>query len=160
MKENHRNLSSFLSLTVFCLFAACVLGVLLSGARVYKTITEQGAERYRQRTADQYITTRVHQTPGADAWEVMMLEDVSVLALKERIGEKTYITYVYCHDGFLRELFVSADYPVDPEDGERLTELRQAVFTKENGYLAEDLAYADGSSGKLHYAVRTGEVGK
>lgn len=158
MKHTHDKLSSLLTLCVFTLFAACVLGVLLTGARVYRTITERDAQLYHQRTADQYVATRLRQAEDGAAIQAMELGGVSVLALREQIDGDRYVTYVYCYDGFLRELFVSEGYAFSPADGERLIAMKQADFYETQNQLVAELTDESGYVVRLVFAMRTGEV--
>lgn len=50
---------------LFGVFAGCVLGVLLTGADAYQRLTDRGQETFDERTAAQYLTTRVRQADAA-----------------------------------------------------------------------------------------------
>ena len=67
MKKEQENskITGLMALLVFAVFAVCVLGVLLTGAGVYKRLVGSGAEDYSRRTAAQYVTTRVRQADRA-----------------------------------------------------------------------------------------------
>ena len=97
-------------LLLFCVFAVCVLSVLLTGAGAYRRLTERDRVSYDRRTAAQYIAEKVRQ---ADTWD-----DVSV----EEIDGETYLTRIYYHDGYIRELFCAADAEMEPGDGEQIIE--------------------------------------
>ena len=116
-KNDHTRITDLLALTVFAVFALCVAAVLLTGAGVYKRLTERGSESYEQRIAVRYLTTRFHQAPGVQVEEFFGLQAMTV---REEIGGRVYVTRVYCHDGYIRELFAAESTAVSPNDGEIL----------------------------------------
>ena len=158
MKHERSVLSIPVVLTVVCIFAACVLGVLLTGAGVHRRVTQRADDAYARRTAEQYITTRIRQADAAPGIHTDRMGDVSVLVFSQDIEDRTYLTYVYCYDGYLRELFVSRDYPFAPEDGEKLTALESAEFFLNGNALSVILGCTDGSTSTLSFHLRYGEV--
>lgn len=125
-------LTDLLALTVFAVFALCVLLVLLTGAKVYRNLVNAGGESYTARTAAQYVTTRVRQA------QTVTVEDFGgcqALILPETVGEQTYITRVYCYDGYLRELYCAEEAALSPEDGEKVMEAESLDLTLEGTLL-------------------------
>ena len=132
MKQNTHKITDFLSLGVFALFALCLLLVLLFGARVYRDLTVAGAQRYETRTASAYLTTRVRQA------ESLTVEDFGgedALVIREQIGNGTYLTRIYCHEGYLRELFCAESASLSPSDGEKVLEAECLALAVEDGIL-------------------------
>lgn len=151
-------LTDLISLVVFGIFAICILLVLLTGAGVYRNLVARGGEDYQRRTAAQYITTRVHQ---ADTHGGIAVEDFGgrdALVLREEIRGRTYLTRVYCRDGFLRELFTAGNGSVSPEDGEKILEVRELSLSLEKGMLTARITLPDGSVEDLILYLRSGEV--
>lgn len=151
-------LTDLISLVVFGIFAICILLVLLTGAGVYRDLVGRGEEYYQRRTAAQYLTTRVHQ---ADANGGIAVEDFGgrdALVLREEIRGRTYLTRVYCRDGFLRELFTAETGSVSPEDGEKILEVRELSLSLEKGMLTARITLPDGSVEDLILYLRSGEV--
>lgn len=142
-------LTDLLALTVFAVFALCVLLVLLTGAKVYRNLVNAGGESYTARTAAQYVTTRVRQAQNVG------LEDFGgceALTITEIIDSETYITRVYCFDGWLRELYCAENAVLSPADGEKVMELEELSFSLEEGILTAKVG-----SRKLSLYIR-GEV--
>ena len=55
----------------------------------------------------------------------MSVEDFGgrdALVLAEEIDGETYLTRIYYHDGYIRELFCAADAEMEPGDGEQIIE--------------------------------------
>ena len=137
-----------MALLVFFLLAVSLLLVLLSGADVYQRLAAEGETQYRRRTATQYITTRIRQA------EAVLAEDFAgaeALVFPETVDDKRYLTRVYCHDGYLKELFTPEEGSFLPEDGEKLLELEALTFSFEGNYLSLHLTFPNGSCRELTF---------
>lgn len=132
MKEKRTKLTDLLALLVFVAFALCVLLVLLFGAKVYRGLVDRGEESFRSRTAAQYVTTRVRQ---AECVSVADFEGCQALVIPEKIDGATYLTRVYCYDGYIRELFCGENAALSPEDGEKVLPGESLAFSIEDGLL-------------------------
>ena len=155
MKDRNRKFSidNVLALVLFGIFALCVLGVLLLGARSYRQLTLRGQNSYNQRTAAQYIVTRVHQ---ADRLDTLSVDGTEVRELTETIEGEAYVTRVYCHDGYIRELFTPASYSFQPDAGECIFPAQTVSFTLDDNLLTTDIIGADGESMQFSVYVRSG----
>lgn len=162
MKKAQKNwkITDLTALLVFAIFAICVLAVLLTGADVYKRLTDRGAEEYDRRTATQYITTRVRQADASDNITVENFGGASTLVLREEINGKPYLTRVYCHEGFLRELFAAEDGDFSPEDGEKILEADALLFSLEGSLLYAQITLSDGTARELTLCLRGAEEGQ
>ena len=147
MKERKfHNLTRLMALLTFAVFAVCVLLVLLSGADVYRRLTEEGENQYALRTAAQYITTRVRQ---AEAVEIGTFDGLDTLQFRETVDGREYLTRIYCYDGALRELFTADGGQFLPEDGETLLNAQALSLSLENGLLRVEITLPEGSTQTL-----------
>ena len=121
-----------LALLVFLLFALCLLLVLLTGAGVYRGLVRRGEERYAARTTVQYIATRVRQAGDVAVEE---FGGCKALVFPETIDGERYLTRVYCHEGWLMELFSTGTAELSPEDGERVLEAEDLLVQLEGNLL-------------------------
>lgn len=137
MKNNKRqsHMEGLLVLLLFGVFALCILSVLLTGAGAYKRLMERGQSAFDERTVPQYIATKVRQADTKGGILTGTLGGASVLELHENIEDSTYVTRIYCYDGYLRELFSEERIAVTPEDGEAIVEAEKAQFTLEDNRL-------------------------
>ena len=117
MKKKFTKTGDLSALLTFALFAVCILMVLLYGARVYGQLARRGEESFRLRTATQYVYTRVQQ---AKTVSITDFDGCEALTLKEQLDGVSYVTRVYCCDGYLRELFCAENAMLRPEDGEKI----------------------------------------
>lgn len=157
-RRTQQHMSSAAVLVLFAVFAVCVLALLLTGAQVYGRLTQRDDASYTARTAAQYISARVHQS-GETSVVVEEFGGVTALAFYETYGTTPCVTRVYCHDGWLRELFSAADSTLSPADGEKLLALAGLDAALEEGVLTVTLTREDGSVQQLTFALRTGREG-
>lgn len=131
MKQKH-NITALPVLLTTGLFALCAVLVLLTGARVYRVLVDRGRLGYEQRTAVQYVTTRVRQ---AETVDVEDFDGCQSLTMAETVEGATYLTRIYCQEGFLRELYCPAGAVLGPEDGEKVLPLTAMEAEIEDGLL-------------------------
>jgi len=151
------HMSGLLALLLFGVFAVCVLFVLLTGARAYRALTARDQSSYAMRTCVQYLAAKVRQAPATGAVTVARLGEGAALCIEEDIDGESYMTCVYCYDGWLRELFCAADGDINPEDGERVLEASALDLTLEDGLLSMAVTGTDGTATVLRLHVRSGE---
>lgn len=150
-KSKH-DMNGLMILLLFGVFSVSVLGVLLSGAGVYRNLAQRDGHAYEQRTAAQYVTTRLRQAAGEVA--VVPFGDGEALELWERIDGEAYVTRVYCSGGCLRELFSRADAQVLPEDGQMVLAAKGMTFLLEEDLLTVRITNTDGEELDLILALR------
>jgi len=159
MEKRGLKISDLGAVLVFCLFALCLLLVLLTGARSYAGLVRRGESAFDRRTAAQYVTTRVHQADCAGGVSVGSFGDCQALILRQEIEGEVYLTRIYCFDGWLRELFAAQSGAFSPEDGEALLRLSDISFDLEGNRLSAALTLPGGETETLILCLRSaGEV--
>lgn len=142
----------FLLLGVFAVFST--LMVLLS-AQFYRATVEQTDLHNQQRVLCSYLMNVVRASDAEDAVRVTEVGGLEVLALGYDADGARYETYVYCLDGYLRELFAGAEDEFEPEYGEKIC--RAQSFSPrlgENGLLELRAVDGVGEEHVLHVALR------
>ena len=157
--RSKHHIDGLLILLLFGVFAASVLAVLLSGAGTYRRLSERDDRSYDRRTAAQYVSARVRQADRAGAVSVRTFEGCPALILSEEIGGESYETRIYHYDGYLRELFASAEGDFLPEDGEKVLPLEGFLVYPEEPGLQVRILTEDGRWQELRLALRSGEEG-
>lgn len=127
-----------LGLLVFTLFALCLLLTVLSGAKVYRKILQNTENSSENRIRTQYLAQKVQQ--GRDV-SVENFDGGQALVLREEVDGQCYVTYIYCHEGWIRELFCREGAGLTRADGERVIEGGSLSLSLEEGLLTVD---ADG----------------
>lgn len=131
-RSEKRSISGLAAALLLCVFALLILSVLLSGAGAYRRLTARGEENYDSRSSAQYVATKLRQAPSAESVELRSFGGSDCLCITEEIDGAEYITRVYCHDGWIRELFTLAEGDYSPEDGEKILEAESLGFSLEN----------------------------
>ena len=145
------HISGLAALLMLAVFAISILSVLLTGAKVYAGLTEDGGLRYAHRTAAQYLATRLRQSGG------VYTEDfggVTALVFPETIDENVYITRIYCYDGWLRELFTAENGEFSPADGEKILEMERLSAIIEENLITLTFSLPGGDEGQVLYSIR------
>lgn len=97
-------------LALFGLFAVSALMLVTIGANVYQSTVEDMDQNYDARVVSTYLAEKLRQCD-------MLLEDQSSVAISEfegspalvlsqEMGGELYDTYLYYHDGYLKELLL------------------------------------------------------
>ena len=116
------NISGIFPVLSFAVLAACIVIVLVTGARLYGRSNQQDSVDYYRRTVTGYITTRFMQSNVegrffvGDFHEALPRSSGNTLFFTETIGGKEYVTRVYCHEGNVYELFSPLEANIAPEN--------------------------------------------
>lgn len=141
----------FLLLGVFAVVST--LMVLLS-AQFYRATVAQTRTNSGQRVLCSYLMNVVRGNDAVDEVRVTNIDGVDVLALGCDAGGVRYETYIYCHEGYLMELFASADREFEPGYGERICEAQRfAPSLGADGVLEMRATDGAGEEHVLHVAL-------
>ena len=159
MKRSLRQpyMESLMALALFGVFAACITAVLLAGAGAYRRLRELDNKSYYRRAALQYVAAESRQGDRDGGIAVGRLTERDALVLAETIDGSCYETWIYCYDGYLRELFTEQGTDLAPEGGEKV--LRADVFRalmERDGFLRLDILTAAGWETEV-LSLRSGE---
>lgn len=163
MNKKHNSLSALAPLLLFVIFTTCILSVLLTGADTYRQFTSRDQDNFRKRTTAQYLTTRVRQSDTDDMLFVGDYTDAvpavqgNTLFLKEQFADRTFYTRIYCHDGYLRELFTRSDLEFAPSAGVKILEAQDLSFSLQDGLLHIIITYTDSTTDTLILQLRSTE---
>lgn len=137
------------ALLILAVFAVGILCTLLFGASSYRKLTRQSDAVFQSRTAAQYLTNRVRQAPDPDGIAVTQFGGIPALVIPQQIQEQTYLTRVYCYDGWLMELFGKAETEFLPEDGEKILPVSALELQRDRGLLSILLTDAQGNTQRI-----------
>jgi len=146
-----------MALVLFALFAVCILSVLMAGANVYQRTVRRDDSSYTQRTAAQYISTKVRQAGSPEEVSAEEFFHLPTLTLRQDLGGIDLLTRVYCYEGWLRELYYLDGSPLAPEDGEKILPLKELSVALEGGALQVVLVHEDGGRQQLTLSLRGGK---
>ena len=154
--ENNRRVSNLAALLLLGLFAVCLMVVLFCGVKAYRQLAARDALAYDSRTILQYLSAKVQQAPVPQQVQVTDFAG-GALCIGEQLDGVDYVTRVYCHEGWLMELFAAAEQEFSPEDGEKLLAVKDITFTQENGLLTIRITPENGQTQQIALSIRGGE---
>ena len=161
IKKKESRWSKILPFMLFAVFALCVITVLITGAKIYQSFTERDQLSYDHRTVSRYLTTRIRQSDAqcayfiGDFFDPTSKEEGDTFYFCEYIGEKLYYTRIYCHEGYLCELFSVSSEPFDPADGERILAVEDLRFFISDNVVTVKVQYADGERQTIYVNMRS-----
>lgn len=145
-------------LALFGLFALSAMALIITGSGIYQNTVNNMKSNYETRTSSSYVTEKVRQGNG---FEEVEIAGTDALAVKKEVAGTSYITYLYSYDGYLRELFISADKEFTDSllpAGQKITELSSMSIDKKSDKIIEIILYhEDNSSNKLLLNTYSGE---
>lgn len=146
-------------LALFVVFTLSALVLVILGANVYRQTVSYMDKNYEARTAYSYLTEKVRQNDIYGSISVGELEGTKALILTREINDTTYATYLYLHQGSLRELFVrqGSDIGSDPlSAGRAILPLRDWEPEMADGRLLRiDLTLEDGAHKQLFISLHS-----
>ena len=156
-RSRNKSISALAALLLLGVFAVGILSVLLSGAGAYRRLTERDRLSYDSRVCLQYVATKIRQAPAPGAVAVSDFGDGDSLEICEEIGGTVYVTRVYCHDGWLMELFTAAEGDFAPADGEKIMPVQSLMLRRDGDLLRTEIVDGNGTCGAMMLHLRGGE---
>ena len=123
MKRNTHIVDIIFILSLFCIFPASALLVVLMGADVYQGITKDMDHNYSSRSSISYVTEKIRQHDSKGQVFVGNLEGEPALILTQNYNNEVYETWIYRDGNHLKEIMVAAGTTVNPGDGQELMEV-------------------------------------
>lgn len=117
------------SLLLLFVFILCSVFTILIGSRVYENIRTNDNASFFSDTAVSYVANKVRQADRADYVNVRSIDGCSVLVLTSSSNGILRETWVYTHDGVLKELYSEKDSGLSVEDGLDIMECPPLSFT-------------------------------
>ncbi len=145
-RESNSKFDLFAVLLLLCAFSVAVLSLLLTGAGTYKGITQEGRAAQDMQTEALYISQRVFSARSWEDVSAARYGGTDCLEIKSEAGGETWVTRVYCHDGWLMELFSVSDMPFDPAAGEKVAKASSLTVTRTDELLNVRLETESGVS--------------
>ena len=154
------------ALMLTCVFGATLLLSLATGASVYRRVADRVEQSAAQRVGLSYITAKIHSYDEAGAVGAGQIVsgqpgggEAEAVILFQYIDGTDYQTFLYVYDGWLRELFCEAAWPMGPEAGLPITEAQSLeVAEPAEGLLRLTYTGADGTVDTADIYLRS-EVG-
>lgn len=131
MKKTH-TLDIIFALMLFFVFTASVLFVLATGASVYKNVTSNMQSNYEDRTSIAYINAKIRHYDSLNGDDnnikIGEIDGIPSLVLTENYDGIVYNTFIYCLDGYIKELFVEEGVEIGATEGFNITPVDNLEF--------------------------------
>lgn len=141
----------FLLLGVFAVFSTLMV---LLGAQLYRGTVDQTEQHSEKRLLFSYINNAVRGNDAANLVSVDNRSGIDVLVFGFEADGELYETLVYCYEGSLRELFISAQQEFEPDYGEVICSAETFIPRLEDELLSIRIAGTSGQEEELHIALR------
>lgn len=147
--NSYNSISAVAALLLLGVFSIGILGVLLSGARIYKNLSESGRLQYDRRTCSQYLSAFVARSPTPESLQIEEFDGCQALVIRE----DGCALRTYCYNGYLMELYSLDIAGFSAADGEKLLPL-DSLQILQTGDLLTFQVTCNGESWALHHSIR------
>lgn len=113
------------------LFAVLAMGLTLLASSVYRATAGEADENYTHRVALSYLVNQFRRGDEINCIALTEFGGSDALVLTERVAGSEYVTYLYCYDGQLRELYTERGTDLTPADGTAILPLKSVSFSGE-----------------------------
>ncbi len=124
------------TLFVLCLlflFIISAITVIIIGAGVYKKNVSAMSGNYSHRIACAYISEKIRQSDVKGRIFTAEMFGQTTLVMQDEVDGVLYNTYIYNHDGYLRELYARSDLKeLFPQSGQKILEISSFDITELN----------------------------
>ena len=141
------------------LFLFMAVGLTLMGSSVYRRVTAASQDNEMRRTAMSYLVNQVRRGDSAGGVSAGELGEVDAVVLRETAGEISYVTYLYCHEGSLMELYTEEGLGLGAADGVAILPMQSLTVREERGGLAMTLLFPDETQEELFVCPRSEKEG-
>ena len=117
---------------LFALFAVTSFVLIIIGIKQYNVTADTMSNNYQIRTATSFLQEKIRQNDAGDSINISEIEGIKALAIDSVIEDTKYTTFIYCYDGYLRELLVTEDSVFSKESGQSIIELKSFDIKKSN----------------------------
>ncbi|MGI6766250.1 MAG: DUF4860 domain-containing protein [Lentihominibacter sp.] len=137
-------------------FAVSALVITLFAANIYEGVVKDSARNNSARTSLSYVSGKIHAADKKGAVAIGEFDGCNALIINDEINGEQYNTYIYYHDGQLKELFVRADADFAAVNGSEITEVSGfRIEEKANGIYRLMCTDKDGETASSIVGVRS-----
>lgn len=131
----HHVIDFLFPIVLFFLFTICAAIIVLLAGRVYQSSVEHATRNNDARTALSYITEKVHQNDSVDTIYLGTFDGCQALIFKQEYNSISYYTYIYAHNGMLKELFIKEGANATAENGKAILDIQDFSIESRNDHL-------------------------
>ena len=148
-QEKHHIVDILFVLGLFGVFTLSALVLVTLGANIYKNTMREMKSNYNSRSAYSYIAEKVRQNDVLGNVTIENFYDTDALVFTQEVNDDLYCTYLYFHDGMLKELFMKKDSDIGASPLDAGNDILSLS--------AFDLSFVSSNILKMHLTTSTGE---
>lgn len=123
------------------LFLFLAVGVALLSGNLYASAVDDADRNASQRTALSYLVNQVRRADQEGGVSVVSFGDGDALLLTEDpSGGNDYVTWIYCYNGSLMELYAEQNSGLGPDAGTAILPCRSLAILRDDGCLVFTVA--------------------
>lgn len=122
-------------LALFAVFALSALLLVTFGSKIYQNTVTSMNDNYTLRNSYSYVTEKIRQSDSENALSIGSINDESAIVITSEINQTFYETYLYYHDGYLKELFINKGDLPDPYAGQSILKVHSFGIEQINSSL-------------------------
>lgn len=135
-------------IALFLLFAASSLFLVILAANVYRKSVLREECNYESRTCLSYVAEKIRQSDENGGVKTGVFDGLSCLILRQTFEEQPYVTYLYCYEGQLCELFIQEGIIMHAADGQKILKVHDFEITEQEKGIFK-ISCSDGNGKKL-----------
>lgn len=149
------SVGSIFTFALVGLFAVLALLLAVIGVRAYQSAVNTTDLNNQVRASISYVANKVRGGDNSGEIGIEQINGSSMLVLRQEIDGEKYATYIFYHDGALREAFMDAADEFDPEYSEKLVDASAFYVERlDYGLIHMNVSTIDGEDYWLHMAIR------
>ncbi len=130
LTEKRYCLSAVAALVLLSAFVICSFFLVRAGGTAYQQLIEKIGSNQELRESISCVADKIRAADTKEPIYLETFEDVDALVIPEKDG---YCTYIYYHDGTLKEYSSAAGERPVPENGDILAEVSGFSFSLQQG---------------------------
>lgn len=146
-------------LTLILVFAATIICTLLSGVMIYRNINGKIDDRYNETTPLMYISSKIRSHDyldnGIHTVSVGEIDGNPALIFAE---EYECVTYIYCYEGEMYELYMSAAAGLSADQGNAVLECPGLDFYMNDNIITVALTTKSGEIKKISVTLNSRDI--
>ena len=136
------------------MFAVMSTLLVLLGAQMYRGTVDKSEADNASRILFSYVRSMVRAEDAVSAVSIDQKGDMKILAMRETLNGKPYVTRIYEYEGCLYELFTGADREFEPASGTPVCEAPVFEPVIENGLLTVHMEDVRGGACDVQVSLR------
>lgn len=155
-QQEHHIIDILFVIALFCIFALAAIFLISIGANIYGKTVSHMESNFNGRTSFAYVTEKIRQSDNDGAVSIGDFNGCPALLITKKAGDTNYITYLYEHEGYLKELMVRQDTPLAPSAGQNILAVSEFTLTQINDRLLSfNITTEDGVENSLYVSIKS-----